>query len=162
MDMLVKLYELPSLEEEMKKMEAKGIRIHRAFPADRKRILELVESLTGPNARGEAECCFSRMAPTMFVAVREKELLGYACYDATAPDFFGPTQVKDEEQGKGIGKALLIASLHALRAEGYGYAIIGGIGPQKFYEKTVGAMLIPDSNPSVYIDCVSWQPGKEE
>ena len=162
MDMLVKLYGLPSLEDEMRKMESKGIKIHRAFPPDRKKILELVEELTGPYARGEAECCFSRMAPTMYVASRGCELLGYACYDATAPDFFGPTQVRDEEQGKGIGKALLISCLHALRAEGYGYAIIGGIGPEKFYEKTVGAILIPGSDPSVYEDCVSWQPGKEE
>ena len=58
MDMLVKLYDLPSLEDELRKMDGKDIKIQRAFPADRKRILELVEELTGPYARGEAECCF--------------------------------------------------------------------------------------------------------
>ena len=37
-----------------------------------------------------------------------------------------------------------------MREEGYVYAIIGGVGPVKFYEKCVGAQLIPDSDPGVY------------
>jgi hypothetical protein len=30
--------------------------------------------------------------------------------------------------------------------------VIGGVGPIKFYEKVVGATVIPDSTPSVYAD----------
>ena len=33
---------------------------------------------------------------------------------------------------------------------GYGYAIIGDVGPSAFYEKTVGAMPIPNSAPGIY------------
>ena len=33
---------------------------------------------------------------------------------------------------------------------GYGYAIIGDVGPSAFYEKSVGATVIPDSEPGVY------------
>lgn len=150
MDMLVKLYTLPSLEKELERMEQNNIRIIRAFPPNRDRVLRFVNSLTGELAAGEAACCFSKKTPSMFIAVRENKILGYACYNATAPDYFGPTQVLDSEQGKGIGKALLIASLHALKDEGYGYAIIGGIGPEKFYEKTVGATLIKGSSPGLY------------
>ena len=51
----------------------------------------------------------------------------------------------EEYQGRGIGKALLLRSLHAMRDEGYQYAIIGGIGPAEFYEKCVGAVLIESS-----------------
>ena len=58
----------------------------------------------------------------------------------------------DEEQGKGIGKALLIRSMEALRDEGFAYAIIGGVGPAAFYEKSVSAVLIPDSTPGIYKD----------
>jgi len=58
----------------------------------------------------------------------------------------------EDEQGKGIGKALLLASLHALRNEGYAYAIIGGVGPESFYQKTVGAVLIDGSTPGIYKD----------
>ena len=37
-----------------------------------------------------------------------------------------------------------------MRTLGYGYAIIGAVGPSRFYERTVGATPIPDSEPGVY------------
>ena len=81
-------------------------------------------------------------------------LVGYACYNATAPDFFGPTAVDPSYRGRGIGRALLLSCLRAMRAEGYVYAIVGGVGPAAFYEKTVGASLIPDSDPGIYADFI--------
>jgi hypothetical protein len=33
---------------------------------------------------------------------------------------------------------------------GYVYAIIGHAGPIEFYQKTVGAIIIPDSDPGIY------------
>jgi hypothetical protein len=53
-------------------------------------------------------------------------------------------------RGRGIGKALLFASLWGLRELGYVYGIIGGAGPVEFYEKAVGAIVIPDSEPGIY------------
>ena len=55
-------------------------------------------------------------------------------------------------QGRGIGKALLIASLLALRDLVYVYGIIGGAGPIEFYHTTVGATIIVDSEPGIYTD----------
>ncbi|MDQ3474282.1 MAG: hypothetical protein M3447_11150 [Acidobacteriota bacterium] len=55
-------------------------------------------------------------------------------------------------QGRGIGKALLLTSLLALREVGYVYGIIGGAGPIEFYEKSVGATIIADSEPGIYTD----------
>lgn len=80
----------------------------------------------------------------------EDKLVGFACYDATCKGFFGPTGVDDVCRGKGVGTALLLACLHDMRAQGYGYAVIGGAGPVAFYEKTVGAIEIPDSKPGIY------------
>ena len=37
----------------------------------------------------------------------------------------------------------------ALANEGYGYAIIGGVGPAPFYEKVCGAFTIPGSDPGI-------------
>ena len=54
--------------------------------------------------------------------------------------------------GRGIGKALLLAALLEMRSKGYGYAIIGWIGPQEFYEKAAGATVIPDSTPGIWKD----------
>jgi hypothetical protein len=49
-----------------------------------------------------------------------------------------------------LGRALLLAALHAQRAQGYAYSIIGGVGPAEFYAKAVGAVLIEGSDPGVY------------
>ena len=53
-------------------------------------------------------------------------------------------------RGQGIGRALLLAALQAIRDQGYAYAIIGGVGPAEFYEKAVDALLIPKSTPGIY------------
>ena len=151
MDMLVKLYSLPSLEAEKKKMEERGYRIVRALPPNRISIVEWVKKHSSIYAASEAECCFApSKAPTIFIALKGDEMVGYACYNATAPDFFGPMRVKDEEQGNGVGRALLLHSLNALKEEGYAYAIIGSVGPTSFYEKSVNAIAIPDSTPGIY------------
>jgi hypothetical protein len=33
---------------------------------------------------------------------------------------------------------------------GYAYAVIGDVGPSAFYERTVGATAIPNSEPGIY------------
>ena len=150
-DMLVRLYDLPR-EAGTAMPDAEGVQIRRAMAPDKFRVVEWVREHTGISAAGECDVCFAHPAVTCFIATRGKDIVGYSCYDATAPDFFGPTKVLESEQGKGIGRALLLRSLDAMRAEGYGYAIIGGVGPQEFYVKTVGAILIPDSTPGIYKD----------
>ncbi len=150
MDMLVRLYNLPPLQREIGKMEEMGISVFRALPPNRSLVVNWVRKHTSELAANEAECCFSSPSSTVFIATRNGKILGYACYNATAPDFFGPMEVAEEERGKGIGRALLIAALHALREEGYAYAIIGGIGPAEFYRKCADAVLIEGSDPGIY------------
>jgi predicted N-acetyltransferase YhbS len=77
-------------------------------------------------------------------------VVGFACHDTTYKNFFGPTGVDESQRGRGLGKALLLACLHAMAAQGYGYAIIGGVGPAEFYAKTVGAVEIEGSTPGIY------------
>ena len=45
---------------------------------------------------------------------------------------------------------MLFTSLEDMRQQGYGYAIVGGVGPTAFYSKAVGAVLIEGSQPGVY------------
>jgi GNAT superfamily N-acetyltransferase len=103
-----------------------------------------------PGSATEVSAAFSRMPVRCFIAVREQRIVGFACYDVTCPNFFGPEGVIENERGRGIGRALLLCALHAQRAQGYGYAIIGGVGPAEFYARTVGAIPIPDSTPGIY------------
>lgn len=150
--MLVNLLHLPEDDSLLKELGKQNIKIQRAMAPDKWRIIEWVEKYSTRSAAGECDVCFSHTPISCWIASRGSEILGYACYDATAPDFFGPTRVLEEEQGKGIGKALLLESLKAMREKGYAYAIIGGIGPAAFYEKCVSAILIPDSTPGIYKD----------
>jgi hypothetical protein len=147
-DMLVKLYRLPHLDEGLAPVIARGVSIRRALPPEKHVVLAWVEREFSRAWASECDVAFSRQPVSCFVAVRDAEIAGFACYEATCRNFFGPTGV--HERGVGIGKALLLACLHAMRAEGYAYAIIGGVGPAEFYSKAVGAIPIEDSAPGVY------------
>ncbi|MNC29872.1 Acetyltransferase (GNAT) family protein [compost metagenome] len=153
-DMLVKLYELPDLAPVQSKLEEQGIVIRRGLPPEKHLAAEWVERTFQRHWRSELEAAYSRLPVSCFIAQDvsggKAEMVGFACYEATAKDFFGPTGVNPDYRGKGIGKALLLAALHAMRAEGYAYAIIGSAGPTAFYEKEVGAIAIPDSSPGIY------------
>ena len=152
-DMLVPLYALPDPTSLYEKLRTQNILIRRAMQPDRQLICRFVRQLFGDCGAGEAEACFARAPVTLFVATDRDRLVGFACYEATAPDFFGPTAVLDDYRGRGIGKALLLRSLEGMRDErGYGYAIIGGVGPADFYAKAAGAIPIPGSDPGIYRD----------
>ena len=154
-DMLVNLLDLPSkekLDSLLSSLNKEGINIRRAMAPDMMGILDFVQEATGRNARGECTVCFSHQPISCFIAEKDKKLIGYACYEATMRDFFGPTEVLKSFQGKGIGAALLLLCLHSMKDLGYAYAIIGGIGPADFYKKVCGARLIENSTPGVYKD----------
>jgi GNAT superfamily N-acetyltransferase len=148
-DMLVKLYELPDLEPVLNACRDQGVAIRVALSPERGRVLGWMDEHFAFWAR-EVEGAYARFPVTCFLAVREHGILGFACYDSICRNFFGPTGVLESERRKGIGRALLLASLHALKAQGYGYAIIGGVGPAEYYAKAVGATLIEGSTPGVY------------
>jgi GNAT superfamily N-acetyltransferase len=144
-DLLVKLYALPPVAS-----SPAGITVRRAFAAEKRLVCDWVAVQFGPGWAGESEAAFARMPVSCFVAVRSQVLLGFACYDATAAGFFGPTGVAESERKHGVGGALLSAALHDMAANGYGYAIIGAADPMEFYRKQAGAIEIPDSEPGFY------------
>ncbi len=148
-DMLVKLYELPPLPPVLVAAAFGGYRIRRALQDDRTATLAWVGSLF-PSWCAEVDVAFSHAPVTCYLALRGQAIVGFACYDATCPNFFGPTGVAQADRGHGIGRALLLSALHAQKAQGYGYAIIGGVGPRAYYKKAVNAVLIRGSTPGIY------------
>lgn len=149
-DMLVKLYELPPLEPVLTDQKTKGITVRRALVPEKHLVLEWVRAEFSEYWVDECNAAFARQPVTCFIAVYEGAVIGFACSDATGLGFFGPTGVSEAARGKSTGKALLLVSLHDMYNRGYGYAIIGGVGPIEFYEKGCGATVIPDSTPSIY------------
>lgn len=150
-DMLVRLMELPDAPElEKRLLEKEKIVFRRAIAPEKHLVSEWVMEQFGAYWKSEVEVAFSRQPISCWIAQRGNELLGFACYECTARNFFGPTGTKESERGKGIGKVLLIKSLESLREMGYAYAIIGGVGPAEFYEKAVGAKIIESSEVSIY------------
>jgi GNAT superfamily N-acetyltransferase len=149
-DMLVKLYTLPEIAPVLAEQRAAGIDIRRAIAPEKHVIVAWVRQRFSEGWASECDVSFSNQPVTCFLAVENGQLLGFACYDATCKNFFGPTGVDENQRGRGIGSALLLACLHDMRAHGYGYAIIGAAGPTDFYTKAVGAIPIDDSWPGVY------------
>jgi GNAT superfamily N-acetyltransferase len=149
-DMLVKLYTLPELAPAMAQQTQAGIVIRRALPPEKHLIVAWINTMFQAVWASECDVALTRQPPSCFLAIDQGMLCGFACYDATCKNFFGPTGVSEAYQGRGIGKALLLSCLHAMRAEGYAYAIIGGVGPAAFYQKTVGAIEIEGSTPGIY------------
>ena len=153
-DLLVKLYNLPDSAPVYEKVAKEGVRIFRPMTPNRDKVLQWIEQRFGIGWANETAAAFTHTPVSCFIAVDEatKEILGFAAYDCTAPDFFGPTGVDVAARMKGIGGALLLHCLEALREEGYGYAIIGSAGPVDYYRRVCGAEVIPDSTPGIYRD----------
>ena len=148
-DLLVRLYDLPD-SPATARVAAAGIAIRRALPLERDIIIEWMRERFYPGWLGEAALAMSQLPVTLWIATRGQNLLGFACHDATAKGFFGPTGVDEAERHQGIGEALLFATLRGMREAGYGYAVIGDPGPIAFYQRRLAAVEIAGSSPGVY------------
>lgn len=150
-DMLVRLLALPDISlEEAALRDNENVVVRRALAPEKHLMSSWVLKNFGEYWQSEVEVAFSRQPVACWLAQRGNEILGFACYESTARNFFGPTGTVVNERGKGIGKILLIKSLESMHEMGYAYAIIGGVGPAEFYEKTVNARLIQGSEVSIY------------
>jgi predicted N-acetyltransferase YhbS len=151
-DMLVQLLKLEPVHPLIEQMRASGVIIRRAMAHEMSRVREFVEKAFGVAWADEITVAYSNKPISLFIAIRDGEIIGFGSYETTRRGFFGPTGVVPSERGKRIGKALLLSCLWGLREMGYAYAIIGGVGPVEFYAKHCGATVIPDSEPGVYAD----------
>ena len=145
-DLLVNLLKLPSFEERH------DFVVRRAQPFEISVVRKFVGENFSANWVDEISVGFARQPVSVFVATKERELIGFAAYECTRRGFFGPMGVLDSAKNSGVGKALLFAGLEGLKEMGYVYAVVGAAGPVRFYQKTVGAIIIPDSEPGIYTD----------
>ena len=147
-DMLVNLLKLPSLD----RLNDEGVNIRRAQPFEITPVREFIKENFSTAWADEVSVGFANKPVSVVIATRAGQVIGFAGYECTRKAFFGPTGVIESERACGIGTALLIASLWGLRELGYVYAVIGSAGPTDFYQRAVGAIVIPDSEPGIYVD----------
>jgi mycothiol synthase len=89
----------------------------------------------------EVAATLDREPVTCHVACRDGQYLGFACHGSVRAGWFGPMGTLDAERGLGIGAALLRRCLADMRAAGQQTAMIGWVGPIRFYARTVGARV---------------------
>lgn len=158
-DMLVRLYALPDGAPLRAAAALHGVIIRRCNPYEAHILEDWVGRNFSPKWVSECRIAMAHSPVGCVVATREKRIVGFACFDVTARGFIGPMGVGEELRGSGIGRALLVTAAEQLRALGYAYAIIGGVGPRAFYERCVGAVAIPGSDPGIYADLLP-DPGR--
>jgi ribosomal protein S18 acetylase RimI-like enzyme len=149
-DMLVRLYDLPAPRRYFERVADAGFAIRRAEPWDREGFRLFASEHFGDLWAVEADRAFNHSPITGYVATRGPEIVGFAVYECTRRGFFGPTGVREDLRGRGLGAALLFRCLESMREMGYAYAVIGGVGPARFYEKVCGASVIPGSEVGIY------------
>lgn len=68
-------------------------------------------------------------------------ITGFAAWNVNRRGWFGPTGVRPDLRGRGLGTPLLLAALHQMRREGLAVADVAWVGPIGFYAGTVGATI---------------------
>jgi len=164
-DMLVRLFSLPPMDSLLEELDSEGIILRRAHPSEAGIIVPWVSANFHEKWAAECRGALEHRPVTCFIAsallpvpepdsdpynLPPEKLIGFACYDITAKGMFGPEGVLLEYRGLGVGKALLLACMHAMANDGYAYAVISWAGPTEFYEKTVGATMIENSEPGIF------------
>jgi GNAT superfamily N-acetyltransferase len=115
--------------------------VRRPLHEESDRVLEFVEREFGAIWRFEASKAFERELPVAVISEENGGITGFAVHDVNnrGLGFFGPTGVAKSMRGRGIGGALLIASLHDMRRLGFVRAVIPWTDALAFYKKVIDA-----------------------
>lgn len=149
-DMLVKLYNISEDKSYIEPLKELGITVRKPIGPEKNLIIQWVKEKFNRAWASETDNALCNRPATCFIAIKGNSCIGFSCYDATALGYFGPTGVDGKYRRKGVGTALLMASLQDMKSKGYGYAIIGGVGPADYYKRAVDAVDIPDSSPGIW------------
>ena len=82
--MLVRLYDLPESSSSVEALRAVGIDVRRALAPEKHVVVAWVREHFGEAWASECDVSFARLPIACFRAQRGQEVLGFACYDATA------------------------------------------------------------------------------
>jgi ribosomal protein S18 acetylase RimI-like enzyme len=149
-DMLVKLYDLENDWTFVADQAKLGHIIRKPIGPEKHLIVDWVRAKFSDAWASETDIALANFPMSCFIAQKQDILIGFACYDATALGYFGPIGVDSSYRNLGIGRALLMACMLDMKLKGYGYAIIGSVGPLEFYVNTLSAVEILGSTPGLW------------
>ncbi|HUR82838.1 MAG TPA: GNAT family N-acetyltransferase, partial [Thermoanaerobaculia bacterium] len=124
--------------------QADGLKpiLRRATAGEAEQVLDFIEKEFGRIWRFEAAKAFEEDPPRVFLTEEGGAITGFAVHDVNnrGLGFFGPTGVRKDQRGRGLGCDLLRASLADLRGMGYERAVIPWTDALEFYRKCSGAL----------------------
>ncbi|MHA1731367.1 MAG: GNAT family N-acetyltransferase [Promethearchaeota archaeon] len=126
--------------------ELAGFEVRRAGSGERERVVSFAKKHFGLGTwPQEVDLSFRNTPPSTFIAVApdNDEIVGFATHSAFFPGSFGPTGIRKDLRGMGIGSVLLKWCAHDLRASRIDQMeILWVVGDTvKFYSKAIGAKI---------------------
>ena len=150
-DVLVNLYEIPDAAPAIQRCRDEGVNIRRPRSYEMGILLRWITRHFSAGWATEVVVCFGNHPVSAFIATEGGHLRGFCCYDSCGPNMVGPIGVADSARGRGIGAALLLASLHAERDAGFYYAVIPDAGGHGLYTGLAKGIQLPWAN-VVHVD----------
>lgn len=128
--------------DEERALRAQGLEVRRASTDDAPAVMRLLDC-HWPSWKGEIGKSLHNSPPTLHIALREKEVVAFAAWDANnfGTGWFGPMGTAPEMRRKGIGHVLLFRCLSDIVASGQPVATIPWVDPVGFYEQCASAAV---------------------
>jgi LmbE family N-acetylglucosaminyl deacetylase len=126
-DLLAKLWTVKRDSEVLDNLTRQNIQIKRVMSMDISKVYSFIEDNFAKQWADESLPAL--ISGDCYVAVREREILGFLAFDSTAKSYIGPGGVHPSARGRGIFRALFLRAFISMIEKGYRYAILGQANP---------------------------------
>lgn len=129
--------------DDLPPIPAVAAEIIRAEQSMRPAVERFITATFSPLWTLEVTPAWDRHAPPLFVALVDGDVVGFSAHEVNnrGLGFYGPAGVVESRRRGGVGRALLLSSLHDLRHLGFHTAVIPWVSSVEFYEKVAGARV---------------------
>ena len=124
------------------RLTSEGIVFRRGREEEAETISSWAGKIFSPFWRLELLYAYRNKPPTIWVAEKGGEILGFAVYLRMGRNEFGPIGVDPNKRKQGIGTILLFKSLNNLKEAGFRYAVIPWTSHLYFYTQVPGVERI--------------------
>jgi len=109
----------------------------------REGVIDWIHSNFGPLYSHEASEAFRHDIPSLWLAYKGDEIVGFSSYGTSELNWFGPIGVIESERRKGVGSVLLYKALMGMKEEGRRIALIS-CHPHLFFSQIPSIRSVRD------------------